>query len=106
MNKFLHKILVILVLSIAVLPAMANEDTNNHQQIEQETQAISITYEGSTIYIKNAEGFEVTVYDITGKIVTNKVRITSQSYTLEIASQPKGYYIIKVGNVSRKVYKN
>lgn len=105
MDKLLHKILFVLTLSIAAVPAMAMEDNNNHTQIEQENQTASITFDGTTVSVKNAEGHYLYIYDITGKI-KESIKITSQSFTLSIANYQKGYYIVKVGNTSRKVYVN
>lgn len=102
MDKLIHKILFILALSIVAVPAVAMDD-NGHVQVEQDNQTASISYDGSKVTVKNAEGCSLTIYDITGKPLVQE-KVASQSFTLSLANLPKGYYIVKVGNISRKVY--
>ena len=75
------------------IPAVENEMEQIH---------ISVT-NGSTIQIKNAEGEILEVYSITGeKVYTQRIDSPSKSY--ELSYLPKGFYLVKAGNVTRKVY--
>jgi hypothetical protein len=71
--------------------------------IESDQMPISITVTESTVHIKNADKKIVSVINMTG-VEVMKFRCDSPSKTIELAHLPKGCYIIKIGNVARKVY--
>ena len=71
--------------------------------IEQEPQAISVSVNESTVHLKNADKKIVSVINMAG-VEVMKFRCDSPSKTLELSHLPKGCYIIKIGNVARKVY--
>lgn len=97
------KKLLILSLSIILFniqPTMAQDVTKT--QIEEEQLPVVVSVVGNTINVKNAQNLVMAVYDITGKKVSN-IRIESNDKTYELPV-PKGCYIIKIGNMARKVY--
>lgn len=63
--------------------------------------ATSISYANGTLSVTGAEGQLLEVISLTGKCVMEE-RITSPVQRFEL-SIPKGCYIVKVGDVVRKV---
>lgn len=63
--------------------------------------ATSISYANGTLSVTGAEGQLLEVISLTGKCVMEE-RITSPAQRFEL-SIPKGCYIVKVGDVVRKV---
>ena len=71
-------------------------------ETEAEQVQISVT-NGTTIQVKNADGQILEVYSITGeKVYTQRIDSPSKSY--ELSHLPKGCYLVRVGNTTRKVY--
>lgn len=104
MNKIRHNIFAILL--TALLPTVAvnaMEVESADINVEQELQTVSITVNGKTVNIKNADKMVLTVYSITGESVYT-LRIDSPSKSIDLNQLPSGCYIIKVGNTARKVY--
>ncbi|MBQ2950027.1 MAG: secretion protein [Prevotella sp.] len=66
-----------------------------------EVQKITIEIGKSSVKVSGAKDYVLEVVSLTGKQVT-KVKIESQLQRVEL-NIPKGCYIIKVGNVVRKV---
>lgn len=62
---------------------------------------IDISVNGSTIVVSNAQGMNLQVVSLTGRVIAN-VRIDSPSQRVEL-NVPNGCYIVKVGNVARKI---
>ena len=57
---------------------------------------------GSTLNISNADSSEFSIYDLSGKQISNG-KISDN--TVSVNALPKGVYLIKVGNVSKKFIK-
>ncbi|HCN11874.1 MAG TPA: secretion protein, partial [Chryseobacterium sp.] len=57
---------------------------------------------GSTLNITNADSSEFSIYDLSGKQISNG-KISDN--TVSVNALPKGVYLIKVGNVSKKFIK-
>ena len=69
--------------------------------IDIDTQTISISVVGNTLHVVGAEDEPLAVYNVTGvRVMSVKVDGSDRHYTLNL---PKGCYIVKVGNVVRKV---
>lgn len=62
---------------------------------------IDISINGSTIVVSNAQGKALQVVSLTGKVIAN-IHIDSPSQRIEL-NVPSGCYIVKVGNVARKI---
>lgn len=71
--------------------------------IESEQNSITISVSESTLYIKNADKKTVSIFNLTG-VEVKRIFIDSPSKTIDLSNLPKGCYIIKIGNVARKVY--
>jgi hypothetical protein len=90
----MKKILISLLLFWVVAPAITAQD---------EPQPISITVSvDNVIRVQHAEaGMQLELYSIVGiKLATFPIRSADESFRIE---QPKGYYIVKVDKVVRKV---
>ncbi|ERJ75631.1 T9SS type A sorting domain-containing protein [Prevotella melaninogenica] len=69
--------------------------------IDIDMQTISISVVGNTLHVVGAEDEQLAVYNVTGvRVMSVKVDGSDRHYTLNL---PKGCYIVKVGNVVRKV---
>ena len=72
--------------------------------IDFDTQTISISVVGNVLHVVGAEDEQLAVYNVTGvRVMSVKVDGSDKHYTLNF---PKGCYIVKVGNVVRKVSKS
>lgn len=70
-------------------------------EVEMEQIQINLL-SGNVLNVKNAEGLTIEIYNITGeKISTNK--IDSNNKSIDIDQLQKGWYIVKVGKISRKI---
>lgn len=69
--------------------------------IDFDTQTISISVVGNVLHVVGAEDEQLAVYNVTGvRVMSVKVDGSDKHYTLNL---PKGCYIVKVGNIVRKV---
>ena len=100
----MKKKLLILTLGALLLgcPATYAQDISK-TAIEQEQAPIAIMVNESTVHIKNADKKIVQIFNLTG-VEVKRIAIDSPSKTIDLSNLPKGCYIIKIGNVARKVY--
>lgn len=69
--------------------------------VETDFSDISVYLQGSTLHVSGAAGQNLYIYNITGvRVMGIKVDGSDKSYNLNL---PKGCYIVKVGNVVRKI---
>lgn len=69
--------------------------------VEQSLQEISITISQSNLHVTGANGQTLYIYKVTGVCVQSfKVEGNDKRYELNL---PKGCYIVKVGDVVRKI---
>lgn len=101
MVKCLQIIALGILLTVAPLSLTAQ---TFHEDVETELPAtsISITMQGTRLRINNAEGEVVRIFSITGTEVKS-FRADGNDVTMNLGNLPRGSYIIKVGNVVRKV---
>ena len=78
--------------------AMANPGI---EIVETDFQQISISYANSILRVTGAEGEVLQIYNVAGVRVMN-VKVEGEAKRFEL-SLPKGCYIVKVGNVVRKI---
>ena len=91
--------LIFLLMLLMGLPVMAMEDPET-DSIETINSA-SISVNGNTIRVANANGEVLEVFNLTGAKVA-AIRIDSPDKTLNL-NLSKGCYILKVGKVVRKI---
>jgi len=98
MRKLLH-ISALLAFLLAV-PVSASAGymagVTEYQDIEP-----SITYTQGVLYVNGAEGKTLEIVSLTGrKVMEEQIDSPAQKFELNL---PKGCYIVKVGNVVRKI---
>lgn len=97
------KRLLIALLFVASLPVNLSASDSVTAEIVSEINdsQIQIFFDGSKIRVTGASGLNLCVYSITGVRVMNvKVEGADKSYNLNLQ---RGCYIVKVGNVVRKI---
>ena len=101
------KHLLISALATAVLglaPAVVGATAVSSPAIEvaqQQEQPVGISYSEGVLYVSGADGQQMEVVSLTGKKVL-QTKIDSPAQRIEI-SLPKGCYIVKIGDVVRKI---
>lgn len=103
MIKSLHNILkaFLIACSLFVPMAMSAQDVQ-HNQIEMEQQ-ITVTVSDANLRVKNAEGLVIEIFSLTGEKVYSQ-RIESASKSIELSHLQRGFYIVKIGKYTRKIY--
>lgn len=104
MAKYTSKLFFFVSFLLAPLSVMATKsevETLETASVASAFSEVQLTTEGRTVHIKNASGLKLEVFNVTGVLVSS-VKIDSQdkSFTLSL---DKGIYILRVGNVTRKV---
>ena len=87
----------------ATVPAYvgATESMAVEEMAYQMEQEVTISYSEGVLYVSGAEGQTLEVVSLTGKkVMQQKIDSPAQKIELNI---PKGCYIVKVGNVVRKI---
>lgn len=104
MVNSLHNTLKVLLLMICLsVPAVMMAQDVQQSQVEMEQNQINITVNGSCIRVKNADGLVLEVFNLTGEKVFTQ-RIEGSSKAVELGQMPRGYYIVKIGKFTRKIY--
>ncbi len=73
-----------------------------HEETKTEMPAATLTVKGNQVRINDAEGQVLKIYNLTGTEVKH-YRLEANDVQLNLGHLPKGYYIIKVGKVVRKI---
>ena len=71
------------------------------EEVEVEMEAITLSVQNNRVHITNAEGKYLEIYNLTGVRVA-RIRLDSNDKQLAL-NLTKGYYIMKVDKVVRKV---
>ncbi|MBQ0023626.1 MAG: T9SS type A sorting domain-containing protein [Prevotellaceae bacterium] len=104
MKKSLHiNILMILFAACFAMPVAMNAQDIQRNQVEMEQNQINVIANESNLRVKNADGLVIEIYSLTGEKVYTQ-RIEGQSKSIDLAHLQKGYYIVKIGKFTRKVY--
>ena len=104
MVKTLHNTLkVLLIATCLTATASATAQEAQSSQIEAEQQQIAVTVSDATLRVKNAEGLAIEIFSLTGEKVYTQ-RIDSSSKAIELTHLQRGFYIVKIGKYTRKIY--
>lgn len=107
LKKYVPMVRKILILTLTAIFSFMSVDLNaqdiNKSAIENEQSPITIAVNGSSVNIKNADGKTVSIFNLAG-IEVKRISIDSSSKTIDLSFLPRGCYILKIGNVARKVY--
>ena len=97
-----HKYILILSLFLTVAVTATAEKTSNSDRIEATTDGIEIWADTNTLFVNNGEpGSIIVIYSIVGtKVKEVELKSPSSETPLQL---PKGYYIVKIGEVARKI---
>ena len=93
-------ILIITILAFTAGFAMATT-MQEIQGVSEQIDKASMTVEGNTVVVNNAQGETLIVVSLTGRQVA-QYSIDSPSQRIEL-NLSKGCYVLKVGNIVRKV---
>lgn len=101
-NYLLVSCLVLASLFCGVNRSWAASTVPGMDMVESDFQSISITLTGeSVLRVTGAAGQTLSIYKVTGvKVMNIRVDGSDKSYHLNL---PQGCYIVKVGNVVRKI---
>lgn len=104
MIKALHNtIKVLLIVCCLFVPVAVSAQDVQNNQIEMEQQQITVTVSDANLRVKNAEGLVIEIFSLTGEKVYSQ-RIESGSKSIELAHLQRGFYIVKIGKYTRKIY--
>ena len=99
MTKYLLKI-SFLALMLLGTPVMLNA-VPSIEISENDMNTVEISFDGSDLYVNNANGMVLSIYNVTGvRVMQTKIEGPAKRISLNL---PKGCYIVKVGNVARKI---
>lgn len=99
MNKNILLLILAIITSFCV-PKICAADTSCYADIG-DLQDVNISVTGSNIHITGANGKILFVYNVTGVCVASfKIEGADKHYELNLQ---KGCYILKVGNIVRKI---
>ena len=98
-KKILYLILAFISLNFVVPNTVKAE--NALEIISQDFRNITISISGSVLRVEGANDEMLYIYNVTGvRVMSVKVDGQDKRYNLNL---PKGCYIVKVGNVTRKI---
>lgn len=104
MVNSLHNIIKAFLITCCLsVPAMVSAQDVQNSQIETEQQQISVTVSDANLRVKNAEGLAIEIFSLTGEKVYSQ-RIESASKSIELSHLQRGFYIVKIGKYTRKIY--
>ena len=68
---------------------------------ENDMNGVEMSFDGTDLYVNNANGLVLCIYNVTGvRVMQVKIEGPAKRLSLNL---PKGCYIVKVGNVARKI---
>lgn len=100
MTSFLLTIAIFSLISISY-PMTANAAASIEIIDNVNDEGITITANQGTIHVTGANGQTMQVYNLVGvRVMSVKVEGMDKHYELNL---PKGYYIVKIGRIARKI---
>lgn len=103
MKLLLNTLKVLLIVCCLSVPTMAAAQDVQQKQIEMEQQQVTVTVSDANLRVKNAEGLSVEIFSLTGEKIFSQ-RIESSSKSIDLSHLQRGFYIVKVGKYTRKIY--
>lgn len=94
--------LITLIAAISFTPAMQTSARASIELGEVEAQQPKIVQKGNSIIVYGAAGRTVQVFNLIGVEIIS-IRPEAQQHRIDLSQQKKGIYVVKVGNVSKKV---
>lgn len=103
MAQNLSNIIKVLLIAICLIIPCGMVAQENSSLLEMEQNQIVVTVSRTHLQVKNAEGKVLEIFSLIGEKVYTQ-RIESESRTYELSQLHKGYYIVKIGKFTRKIY--
>lgn len=101
MVKQLLKIILCSAALIVPVGSYANNGMVESEGISEVVETVKVTVKGRSVRVQNAQGSMLEVYSVTGaKLKSVCIETADQTVNLKLS---KGCYIVKVGNVARKI---
>ena len=98
----MRKLQIIALSALLLGMPLSGMAQSEREDVETEMQAVTLSVNGSKVHVSGADGEVLEVYNLTGvKIAT--YRIDSNDKQVNLSNLTKGYYILKVGKVVRKI---
>lgn len=101
MVKQILKIILFSAALIVPVEGYADNGMFASEDISEVVETVQVTVKGRSIRVQHAQGSTMEVYSVTGAKVKS-VSIDSNDQTVNL-NLGKGCYIVKVGNVARKI---
>lgn len=94
--------LLLLITTLIHFPTISAQEGKRTLSVENEQVPITLSVNGNTVRVQNASpGSILEVYNVLGvKITSLKIDSSDKTYTLNL---PKGWYILKIENIARKI---
>lgn len=101
-NFYLTTLLVLTTLFGFGLSGISAQEQDKEFVMEEKVPEVKITLAGNRLIIENLPKDDVLeVFSIFGtKVYSQKVKAGTNEYTLDL---PKGYYIIRINNLAKKI---
>lgn len=103
MAQNLLNIIKVLLIAVCLAIPCGMMAQDNSSQPEMEQNQIVVTISKTYLQVKHAEGNVLEIFSLIGEKVYTQ-RIESDSKTYELSQLHKGYYIVKIGKLTRKIY--
>ncbi len=94
-------VLYVFLLFFLSLPGVSGQEGRKSVLNDVEQNTVSLTILGNNVRVQNALGSALEVYNILGMKVTS-IKIDSPDKTV-VLNLSKGWYILKVENITRKI---
>lgn len=94
--------LLLLFTTLIHFPTVSAQEGKKSVAIENEQTPLVLSVNGNNVRVQNASpGSHLEVYNVLGvKITSLKIDSSDKTYTLNL---PKGWYILKIENIARKI---
>ena len=98
----MRKYILILSLFLFAASMVMAEKAENSDRVGAESESIELWADTNRLFIRNGEpGSIIVVYSVVGtKVKEIELKTASSEIPLQL---PKGYYIVKIGEVARKI---
>ena len=101
MVKQLLKIMLCSAALIVPVGSYANGGMVESENISEVVETVKVTVKGRSVRVQFAQGAILEVYSVTGtKVKSVSIETADQTVNLKLS---RGCYIVKVGNVARKI---
>ena len=94
-------LLILSIMALMAAPVLATQMLTDSETAAQVGNDITIDVKGNTIIVSGAQGMELEVVSLTGRLL-HKQRIESPVERVDL-NLSRGCYVIKVGDIARKV---